>query len=210
MGSERQLNQSFQDSMALCRLLLVPHLFGTMTANPKWREITEALFTFPDGSKQKAHDRPDIVARVFEQKKNAVLRDIKSGIVFGKVTGMVHTIEFQKRGLPHMHVLVWLDDNYKIQTPEEVDDMISAEIPDKDTDPELYELVTSFMLHGPCNQRCLVNGKCSKRFPKEFQEFTEFAENGYPAYRRRNNGANFTKGGKVYDNRLVFCFFLNG
>ena len=82
--------------MALCRLQSISQVFATMTANPNWTDIQNALFTLPNGSKQKAHERPDIVARVFELKKNAVLKEIKEGKVFGKVTGMVHTIEFQK------------------------------------------------------------------------------------------------------------------
>ncbi|KAI9118259.1 hypothetical protein K1719_010591 [Acacia pycnantha] len=42
------------------------------------------------------------------------------------------------------------------------------EIPDKDLDCELYELVGSYMVHGPCGQSsnnapCMKDGKCSKR-----------------------------------------------
>ena len=41
-----------------------------MTANPNWREIQEALL-----SKQSAANRPDVVARVFEIKRNALMAD---------------------------------------------------------------------------------------------------------------------------------------
>ncbi|KAG6897600.1 hypothetical protein C0995_010319, partial [Termitomyces sp. Mi166 len=56
-----------------------------MTANPNWPEVQEALLKEPavNGKKQTASDRPDIVARVFELKKNALLQDIKKGL-FGK------------------------------------------------------------------------------------------------------------------------------
>ena len=102
-----------------------------------------------------------------------------------------------------MHLLVWLEEPYKIRTPEDVDETISAEIPDKDRHPRLHELVTSMMLHGPCNQRCLVNGKCSKHFPKDYQENTQFSDNGYPQYQRHNNGVTFRKNQHIYTNRLV-------
>lgn len=56
------------------------------------------------------------------------------------------------------------------------------------------------MIHGPYdidNPRawCMVNGVCSKRYPKEFHEETMLDRNGYPIYRRRNNGMRIDLGG---------------
>jgi hypothetical protein len=62
----------------------------------------------------------------------------------------VYTIEFQKRGLPHMHLLVFLQPNHKIHDALQADTIISAQIPDKDVHPKLYETVTKCMIHGPC------------------------------------------------------------
>src|SRR5271155_2427156 len=112
-----------------------PDIFLTMTANPNWPEITEQLLwndpvPGQPPSKQTAADRPDIVARVFEEKKKALLKEIKDGL-FGKAVAMVHTIEFQKRGLPHMHLLIFLHQNDKIRNPDDVDSIVSAQIPDK-------------------------------------------------------------------------------
>jgi hypothetical protein len=69
-----------------------------------------------ESSKQTAADRPDIVARIFEQKKKALLKEIKDGL-FGKAVAMVHIIEFQKRRLPHMHLLSFLHQNDKVCKP---------------------------------------------------------------------------------------------
>ncbi len=98
-GSPHAMYQLYQDSMAICRALQKPDIFLTMTANPQWPEIVEALKR-TDGSDQKVEDRPDIVARVFQLKKEALLDEIKKGGIFGKVRAIVHTIEFQKCGLP--------------------------------------------------------------------------------------------------------------
>jgi hypothetical protein len=47
----------------------------------------------------------------------------------------MYTIEWQKRRLPHSHNLIWLAD--KVQ-PMQIDDVISAELPDPTQDPELF------------------------------------------------------------------------
>ena len=124
-GSPRQMYQLFQDSMAICRRFHKPDIFLTMTANPNWPEIRESLLPGQEPS-----DRPDIVARVFHLKKEALLKDIKKNGIFGKVVASVYTIEFQKRGLPHMHLLIFLDPNDKIRTPEDADQVSCAQIPD--------------------------------------------------------------------------------
>jgi hypothetical protein len=78
-----------------------------------------------------------------------------------------------------------------------IDQVISAEIPSKDTDPELYEIVTKNMVHGPCGDinlksLCMLKNDhgeltCSKRFPKAFIEETLVNEDGYPQYKRMHN-----------------------
>jgi hypothetical protein len=213
LGSPRHMYQLFQDSMAICRHCKKPDLFITMTTNPKWPEITEALLkdNTEQGKSQDPSDRPDIVARVFVQKMEALLKDIKKGI-FGKVAGMVYTVEFQKRGLPHMHLLLFLHQQDKIREPKHVDDIVCAQIPDPVTQPLLYETVTKTMIHGPCGHDnpsavCMVDRACSKRFPKDFQEATLFGDDGYPLYTRPDNGRVFTdRRGHVHNNRDVIPY----
>ncbi|QQP41228.1 Uncharacterized protein FKW44_015529, partial [Caligus rogercresseyi] len=38
----------------------------------------------------------------------------------------------------------------KLRTREDIGSVISAEIPDPEEDPELYDVVKSFMIHEPC------------------------------------------------------------
>jgi hypothetical protein len=148
------------------------------------------------------------VARVFYQKHKALLKKVRDGY-YGKVAGLVYTIEYQKHGLPHMHLLIFLHEQCKIRTPEQVDSFISAQIPDADVHPQLYEAVSNFMLHGPCNaDRCLENGLCKKRFPKDFCPQTRMKEDGYPEYARPDNGRTVQKGADpaaldVFTNRHV-------
>ncbi|XP_025271022.1 uncharacterized protein LOC112639908 [Camponotus floridanus] len=58
------------------------------------------------------------------------------------------------------------------------------------------------MIHGPCSDWCLVDGRCSKHYPKPFLVETKMDEDAYPYYCRQNNGTNFERpGGYVVDNR---------
>ncbi|GJY85779.1 DNA helicase PIF1, ATP-dependent [Tanacetum coccineum] len=111
---------------------------------------------------------------------------------------VVYVIEFQKRGLPHAHILKWLEEHSKCKTPDEVDDIILDEMPFPDSNPNVYKVVTDYMLHGPCgkdarNAACTSDGKCSKHFPKPFLEETFLDEDGYPHYRQRDNKVTFKK-----------------
>ena len=59
----------------------------------------------------------------------------------------VWTIEYQKRGLPHLHLLVFLEDSDHFLEPEVIDEMVCAE-----ADRELTDIVKSAMIHGPCEE----------------------------------------------------------
>lgn len=144
IGSPRSMQQNFQDAMAIVREYGKPDLFVTFTCNPKWKEITENLFPG-----QYAHDRPDLVARVFDLKKKQLMRDLKINGVLGRVVAHIQVIEFQKRGLPHMHLLIILADEDKFRDPESIDLAVSAELPDVTVDPELHAILkgTKFSLY---------------------------------------------------------------
>lgn len=159
-----------------------------MTYNPKWREIEENLL--PD---QQVSDRPDICARIFNIKKDYLIDLIVKQKFFGEIAAFVYVIEFQKRGLLHVHMLIILKQNFKITTPEIVDKYISVEIPDPGENRILHDIVMRHMIHGPCGDWCLVDEKCSKHFPKPFVEETRIDEDAYPYYRRRDTGKIFDR-----------------
>ena len=194
-GSPRFMAKLYQDAMAIVRHYGKPSLFITFTANPHWEEIKKA--SLYEG--QPASDRPDLVARVFNLKVRQLLNDIKKKEIFGPYKGLVRTIEYQKRGLPHVHILLFIGHEHgDFTSVEQIDQLISAELPDRTRQPELHEVVSKMMMHGPCgihnpNSPCMKadamgNKVCSKNFPKQFQPLTIANNNGYPSYRRRNDG----------------------
>ena len=141
-GSPRHMHEYAQDAMAYVRAYGRPDLFITFTCNPTWDEIKELLF-----AGQSPSDRHDITVRVFKQKLKSLMDFIIKHHVFGETRCWMYSIEWQKRGLPHAHILVWLI--HKIM-PDQIDQIITAEIPDKNIDPALFDIFTKNMIHGPC------------------------------------------------------------
>jgi hypothetical protein len=204
IGGPRMMQQLYQDSMAIVRAHGKPDLFITVTCNPKWPEILEELLPG-----QQPNDRPDLIDRVFRLKLESILKDLMKEQVMGRVVGKIHVIEFQKRGLPHAHILVILAPEDKPRCPADYDCIVCAELPDKDTQPTLYSVVTSCMLHGPCGSAyphspCMEDGHCSKGYPKSFVEETVDGNGSYPVYRRREDGRTHSgRDGFQFDNRWV-------
>ncbi|XP_074341985.1 uncharacterized protein LOC141679383 [Apium graveolens] len=124
-------------------------------------------------------DAPHIVSRVFKLKLDQLLDLIKKKNYFGKYNSI-----------------------------KKVDQLVSAEIPDKNFDPIAYEAVKNYMMHGPCGKDlytspCMVKGKCMRHFPKRFNGNTYFDDCGFPVYRRRNTGRVINKKRINLDNQYV-------
>ncbi|XP_021979413.1 uncharacterized protein LOC110875525 [Helianthus annuus] len=156
-GGSRYMRENYYDAMAIRKWFGYPDFFITITCNPKWPEIKRFL----KDKNINPEDRPDILCRLFKIKLDSIIKDLREKSLFGKSSEVIYTIEFQKRGLPHAHICLFLQDDNKLPSVEHVDNFISAEIPDKNVDPELYTLVSDYMIHGPCG---LANLNCPCMF----------------------------------------------
>nr|KAJ0193152.1 hypothetical protein LSAT_V11C800407890 [Lactuca sativa] len=213
-GGARYMMQNYLDAMSLCKWFGYPDFFITVTCNPKWPEIKRFLAD----TTLNPEDRPDILSRLFKIKFDSLIKDLNKKMLLGLVKAgtiyynnsvikmffyvfyyliilylfkytIVYTVEFQKRGLPHAHTCLFMHPDYKLPTDEHIDRVISAEIPNKDDDPDLYSLVSEFMMHGTCGSDnpkcpCMTENKCS----------------------RRNDGSFIEKTGVKLDNRSVFPY----
>nr|GEX31363.1 uncharacterized protein [Tanacetum cinerariifolium] len=108
----------------------------------------------------KSEDRSDVISRAFKIKLDCLMKELNDMHIFGCVKG---------------------------------DEYISTEIPNKDEDLKLYQLVTDHMMHGPCGAGnpscpCTIEYKCTKKFPRQFNETTVIDDSGYALYKRRNDG----------------------
>ncbi|GFQ70197.1 helitron_like_N domain-containing protein [Trichonephila clavata] len=208
IGNPRHMQEYAQD--AYVRYYGRPDLFITFMCNPAWDEIQQLLLLG-----QSQVDRHDITARVFRQKLKSLMDFIVKYEVFGSVCCWMYSVEWQKRGLPHAHILIWL---YNKITSDEIDDVISAEIPRADVDKDLHAVIIKNMIHGPCgtlnpNSPCMVDGKCSKKYPRAFTANMITGDDGYPRYRRRstedggNSAAVHMQNGVIeVDNRWVVTY----
>jgi ATP-dependent DNA helicase PIF1 len=96
-----------------------------------------------------------------------------------------------------------------------INQIVCAELPRIGT--KLYDIVTNFMLHGPCGQinptcSCMLNEfkVCSKGYPKEFSNETIENVNGFPQYRRRQiTATQFTKPYRITGNPNYQHVFTN-
>ncbi|XP_071579388.1 uncharacterized protein [Temnothorax nylanderi] len=202
-GGPRYMYERTQDAITYVRYHGRPDLFITFTCNPKWKDITDALLPG-----QKTHDRHDIIARVFHLKVKKMMALLNKGSLFGKVCCYMYSVEWQKRGLPHIHILLWLEQRI---FSDMIDKVICAEIPDPLKDSLLHNIVKANMIHGPCgglnyNSPCMKEGRCSKRYPRIFKNDTQTGGDGYPQYRRRSpadGGYTVEINGIELDNRWV-------
>lgn len=238
VGGPRYMYSHYQDALSICREYGNPQYFITFTCNVGWPEITRYMNSHHQtdvGSRADIISRvfhmkvPAFIAYLKSDKtfgpvsackflSNLCLADLYNNCVFFYSNIYIYiyvyffvdlyTIEFQKRGLPHCHILIWVEDSHKIKDPSKVDDYITAELPDPVSEPLLYEIVTRCMVHGPCgllNSKapCMKDGNCKKKFPKSFVSATFFDRDGYAHYKRNSSSLHMLQSGIQIDNRYI-------
>ncbi|XP_076931739.1 uncharacterized protein LOC143596995 [Bidens hawaiensis] len=203
-GGSRYMMQNYLDAMSLCKWFGYPDIFITFTCNPNWPEIKRFL----KDTNLRAEERPNISCRIFKMKLDSLIKDLKDKQPLGKVQAVFYTVEYQKRGLPHAHICIFLHPDSKLSSVEDIDPKISAEISNKDEVLVLYSLVKDFMIHCPCGAynpkcSCMIDNKCSKNFPKRFSENTCVDTDGFHIYKSSDNGRYVDKSGFDLDNGYV-------
>ncbi|XP_045507712.1 uncharacterized protein LOC123703676 [Colias croceus] len=185
-GGPRYMKQKYMDAMAVVNRLGLPSFLLTLTCNPKWPEI--------QNSTTGHHNTPSICARVFNIKLQQLLRDLRTGVWFGKIVYILYVIEFQKRGLPHAHICFAVEGGGPVHGTD-VDKFIRADIPDaSEVDGKLRKAVLDYMVHGPCGPphrtdlKCWDSEKkkCTSYFPKPETEVTYCNDKGFINLKRNS------------------------
>ena len=208
-GTPAYWEKSKRDLFAMIRQLGIPTFFVTFSAaDRRWIEIDNAILISqgrpPMTEEQHKNmtweqhcdiimSNPVAAARMFQQRVYTFINDVimSEANPIGKVQDYYYRTEFQQRGWPHIHMVVWVENapRYSEESEDEViefiDKYISCEVP-PESDKELHEIVTSVQTHSKNHTKsCRKGGKvCRYNFPKPPSNRTFICE---PADRIQGN-----------------------
>jgi Helitron helicase-like domain at N-terminus len=163
-GTSSYWKTVLNELLAQIRCLGSPHLYLTLSCNDlNWPDMIKALL-LADGQTDRDVDSvgvfevqtlieryPVVLSRQFMMRFNELIKCLKSNsskVFRGKLKDHWWRVEFQNRGSPHIHLLLWIDNFPDVETEQGiavVDEMISCQIPDEDD--ELAELVKTLQTH---------------------------------------------------------------
>ena len=98
---------------------------------------------------------PVIVAKHFQHKVETFFKDVllSNAKPIGKIVYYALRIEFQMRGSPHLHSLVWTSDCPELKDGSEeayiryIDDHVQGNLPNRENDCEFHDLVKMYQKH---------------------------------------------------------------
>ena len=188
-GSPAYWQRELYDVLAMLRMLGIPTWFLTLSAaDLHWIEMIEAVsihmgerltrrqihnMSIKDRS-EKLKNNPVTACRMFQHRVEVFFRDyiLDTTNPVGEVYDHVIKIEFQARGSPHAHCLLWVKDAPHIDIDSDnavcafIDAYISGRIPDDNPDNQnIQKMVKEFETHSH-SAYCRRNGSCRFGFPK--------------------------------------------
>ena len=185
-GSPAYFQNLFYDVLGMMRQLGLPTWFFTVSAaDMQWPDLLQTIarqygtILSDDDVKNLSYEErcrwlrsnPVTAARHFQYRLELLFRDVlkSNACPLGEIVDYVIRIEFQARGSPHAHTVLWVKDAPKVdvQTDEEVcnfiDKHMSCALPEDDA--SLCELVKSVQKHTH-SAYCRKKGSCRFKFPR--------------------------------------------
>ena len=184
-GSPAYFQSLFYDILAMMSQLGVPTWFFTLSAaDMQWPDLIQTIakqygknLTDDDVKNLSYEERctwlrknPVTAVRHFQYRLETFVKHVLQSTAkpLGEVVDYAIRIEFQARGSPHAHTLLWVKNapQIDVQSDEEVSNFvknhISCELP---TDDQASELVLKLQKHSHSSY-CRKKGKCRFNFPK--------------------------------------------
>ncbi|KAL6485916.1 hypothetical protein MHYP_G00053080 [Metynnis hypsauchen] len=187
-GTPAYWERTMKDLFAMLRQLGIPTFFCTFSAaEMRWPEMITTI------KKQQGEtvdfdeldwltkceiiqSNPVTVIRLFEKRVEALMRDLilSPAQPIGEVVDMFYRVEFQARGSGHIHCLFWIKDAPEYGKDDDctvtafIDNYISCQLPDEQTDLELHNIVKDVQSHSRNHTKSCKKGKrhCRFGFPK--------------------------------------------
>lgn len=115
---------------------------------------------------------PITAARQFDYRVQQFTRLVINGEVLGNISDFYYRVEFQQRGSPHIHMVLWSLDAPHFESAEEqviadfIDSYISCNLPEEENNEELYSLVNSLQRHVHSHTCRKTGKKCRFGYPR--------------------------------------------
>ncbi|XP_047245588.1 uncharacterized protein LOC124882907 isoform X2 [Girardinichthys multiradiatus] len=188
-GTPAYWEKTTRDLMSMLRQLGTPQFFVTFSAaEMRWPEVIEAIkrqqgeevdFEALNWSEKCdiLRSNPVTTMRMFDKRVEALFRDLlfSPAKPLGEIIDYFYRVEFQHRGSPHIHMLIWNTEKVDIEVDDDetvcnfVDKYVTAQLPNPEKQPELYKKVTELQKHSKNHTKtCFksLNSGCRFGFPK--------------------------------------------
>ena len=186
---------------AYCEQFGNPDLMVTLTFGNRWDECVEFVSMMKD--KYQCFNDPQFgmpdcgveTMFIFKERLSSISsRSFNSFIKLCNLPDVVHRVcrlEFQARGAPHVHILLWLKERIKL---EEVKVHFFGSLPSC-KESFLNHIITTQMKH-KCKKRCFTGSdtsKCKYGFPKPVCEETHINDENRIVYARSEDDVDFVE-----------------
>uniref|UniRef100_A0A669AV05 ATP-dependent DNA helicase n=1 Tax=Oreochromis niloticus TaxID=8128 RepID=A0A669AV05_ORENI len=188
-GTPAYWQKTTRDLFSMVRQIGTPQFFVTFSAaEMRWPEVIQAIkrqqgeevdFEALDWSEkcEILRSNPVTTMRMFDKRVEALFRDLlfSPAQPLGEIIDYFYRVEFQHRGSPHIHMLLWIREKVEVDVDDDqtvcdfVDRYISAQLPDPEKQPELHKKVAELQKHSKNHTKtCFksVNSGCRFGFPK--------------------------------------------
>lgn len=184
-GSSAYWKTALTELIAMIKVLGPGHIFLTLSCNDLGWDFVHKMCLIEENRKdvdpstltlqEKQHlieSHPVLVSRIFNREVQNLIRLLKNGSVLkgNKIEDYWYRIEWQQRGSPHCHMIMWLKDfPEQLNSPEGIkmmDLLCRCDIPEDN--PELAEMVMKYQRHKHSKKTCYKGnrGTCRFGFPR--------------------------------------------
>uniref|UniRef100_A0A3B3C0I1 ATP-dependent DNA helicase n=1 Tax=Oryzias melastigma TaxID=30732 RepID=A0A3B3C0I1_ORYME len=188
-GTPAYWEKTTKDLFAMIRQLGNPTWFLTVSAaEMRWPEVIQAIkrqqgeevnFEALNWTEKTdiLRSNPVTTMRMFEKRVEALFRDLilSAAQILGRVIDFFFRVEYQNRGSPHIHCLLWVDGAPVFDKDDDqtvcsfISKYISAQLPNPTTQPELYKTVKEVQTHSRNHPKACFKypgADCRFGFPK--------------------------------------------